>query len=223
MTTAAATRTKGKIDIPGFVDHLREVNREAVRISRAPLRGGNAGKLLSLRRDLVAALDELEQTVQILRIAAGAPPSTSSPSAPLATDQLVAARQDDTGTFLILDTTEAMINDRHLVTPVEFQYLMGWSTRQAVWKAAESNRTFYLSYRSERYFPAFYGDPLFDRKQLETVTKVLGDLPGGAKLQFFLTRKGSLGGVTPLQALAAGNFAKVKDVASAFAETPVEA
>ena len=46
----------------------------------------------------------------------------------------------------------------------------------------------------------------------------LGDLPGGAKLQFFLTRKGSLGGETPLQALAAGRVAKVKDIAAAFAE-----
>lgn len=59
---------------------------------------------------------------------------------------------------------------------------------------------------------------MYQRAQLEAVTKVLGDLPGGAKLQFFLTRKGSLGGATPLEALAQGKLQKVKDVAAAFAD-----
>lgn len=94
---------------------------------------------------------------------------------------------------------------------------MGWSTRQAVWHAVSCHRVFYLTYDSVRWYPAFYGDPAYDRKHLVAVTKVLGALPGGAKLQFFLTRKGSLGGVTPLQALTAGRLAKVKDVAAAFA------
>ena len=53
------------------------------------------------------------------------------------------------------------------------------------------------------------------------VTKLLGDLPGSSKLQFFLTLKGSLGGDTPLQAMAAGRVAKVKDVAADFADIPL--
>src|SRR3546814_1124589 len=36
------------------------------------------------------------------------------------------------------------------------------------------------------------------------VRKNCSDLPGGTKLQFFLTTKGFLGGDTPLQAQAAG-------------------
>ena len=52
---------------------------------------------------------------------------------------------------------------------------------------------------------------------------MLGDLPGGSKLQFFVTRKGSLGGKTPLEALATGGLAKVKDVTSAFVEVPMKA
>lgn len=117
-------------------------------------------------------------------------------------------------------TTEAMIHNGQLVVPGAFQELMGWATRQAVWKAAAGHRVFYLTHNTERYFPRFYGDPTYDRKHLEAVTKLLGDLPGGSKLQFFLTRKGSLGGETPLQALAAGRVAKVRDVAAAFAEAP---
>jgi hypothetical protein len=40
------------------------------------------------------------------------------------------------------------------------------------------------------YFPAFYADKRYDRRHLEAITKLLGDLPDGAKLQFFLNPKG---------------------------------
>ena len=85
-------------------------------------------------------------------------------------------------------------------------------------KALGSHRVFYIDYKGERYFPAFYTDPTYQRVQLKAVTRTLGDLPGGAKLQFFLTRKGSLGGATPLEALAQGKLQQVKDVATAFAD-----
>ena len=119
-----------------------------------------------------------------------------------------------------LDTTAKLIERRELVPASEFQALMGWRSRQAVWKATRSRRVFFLPYEAGRYFPIFYGDQAYDPKHLQAVTKILGDLPGGAKLQFFVTRKGSLGGLTPLQALAAGRFAKVQDVAAAFSEVP---
>jgi hypothetical protein len=124
---------------------------------------------------------------------------------------------------LVLDTTEAMVSKGQLVDPVQFQERMGWKSRQAVWKAATDNRVFYLEHQAERYFPAFYADPAYQRTHLEAVTKILGDLPGGSKLQFFLTRKGSLEGKTPLEALAAGGFAKVKSVAAAFADVSMKA
>ncbi len=209
MTSTARALTKKKIDISAFVDHVREVNKEAARIVSAPLGSGKGAKFY-FRQELVSVLDELEQTVRALRVV------TVEADKP-------AAKPDGTRTALILDTAENMIKKGLLVPPVEFQQLMGWATRQAVWKAAENHRVFYLTHKAERYFPAFYGDSSYDRKHLEAVTKVLGDLPGGSKLQFFLTRKGSLGGDTPLQALAAGRVAKVKDVAAAFAEAPMEA
>jgi hypothetical protein len=121
----------------------------------------------------------------------------------------------------VLGSIDEMINSGQLRDSQAFQKLMGWSTRQALSKAVQSNRVFYLTHKSERYFPAFYGDSAYERTHLEAVSKILGDLPGGSKLQFFLTPKRSLDGQTPLQALAAGRFAKVKDLASAFAEVPV--
>jgi len=221
MRTTARRFAKRKVDVPGFVDSIRQFNKQAVQIVNAPLAGGKSAESY-LRKELGGALDELEKTVRALRgVAVGFPPSpgraqASVPAKP-ATGRAGATAP------LVLDTTEAMVKKGQLVTPVEFQELMGWATRQAVWKAAESHRVFYLEYKAQRYFPTFYGDPAYDRRHLEAVTKILGDLPGGSKLQFFLTRKGSLGGVTPLQALADGRVAKVKGIAAAFAEVPMAA
>lgn len=121
----------------------------------------------------------------------------------------------------VLGSNEEMINSGQLCDSQTFLALMGWSTRQALSKAVQGNRVFYLTHKSERYFPVFYGDSAYERSHLEAVSKILGDLPGGSKLQFFLTPKRSLDGQTPLQALATGRLAKVKDLASAFAEVPV--
>ena len=88
-----------------------------------------------------------------------------------------------------LVTTARMIDRRELVSTAEFQALMGWRSRQAVWKATRSRRVFFLPYEAGRYFPIFYGDQAYDLKHLQAVTKILGDLPGGAKLQFFVSAR----------------------------------
>lgn len=208
MRSTAHRPSNGKVDIHAFVDRAREFNRQARQIVTAqPLDGKRSKPLLQLE----GVLDELETTVRALRAVVEGHWSSSGRTK-------LATKHAGAPAPLVLGTTEAMIKNGHLVTPVEFQNLMGWTTRQAVWKAAESQRVFYLDHKAERYFPAFYGDAAYDRKHLAGVTKALGDLPGGSKLQFFLTHKGSLGGATPLQALASGRFAKVKDVAAAFAE-----
>jgi len=207
--------------LPAFVDHIREFNRKAVRVVNAPSVGSAGGKNVS-RQELTEALDELEKTVKALRLVTAQASPISGQTQGLEVRK-PAGKRDGGGASWSLDTTATMIERGQLVTPLEFQRLMGWATRQAVWKAVDSHRVFYLDHKAERYFPTFYSDPAYDRKQLEAVTQILGELPGGSKLQFFLTRKGSLGGNTPLHALAAGRVAKVKDVAAAFAEVPTEA
>ena len=84
--------------------------------------------------------------------------------------------------------------------------------------ACDAHRIFYLTIDKVRLYPAFYVDPRFDRSELETITKCMGDLAGGSKWQFFTRPKGSLGSVTPLAALLAGRFAKVQASALAFFE-----
>jgi hypothetical protein len=213
MVTAARSAPITQVDVPTLVDNIREFNKQAAKIVNAPLAGRQSADLLSLRNELGGALDELDATVKALRSAVTRVAATPSGASSSSVSDPAA---------LVLDSTEAMVQKGQLVTAAEFQELMGWTSRQAVWKAVDSRRVFCLEYKAQRYFPAFYADASYDRRHLEAVTKILGDLPGGAKLQFFLTRKGSLGGATPLQALAAGRVAKVRDIAAAFAEVPSE-
>lgn len=69
-----------------------------------------------------------------------------------------------------------------------------------------------------RLYAAFFADQKFERGHLEAVSKAMGALPGGAKLQFFLSHRGSLGGKSVLDALARGQKDKVIAAAQAFAE-----
>jgi len=203
-----------------FLDDIREFNENAMRISRMPVALSTGKGAVSLK-EFGTLLDRVEHSVRQLR-------RITSPAAPA----YRRARQVDTraatekrggaASTLVLDTTEAMIEKGQLVGPDAFKELMGWSTRQALSKAALTHRVFYVPYKAERYYPAFFADPAYERKHLEAVSRLLGDLPGGSKLQFFLTKKGSLGGETPLQALAHGRLAKVRDVAAAFAEVPAQ-
>jgi len=95
---------------------------------------------------------------------------------------------------------------------------MGWASLQTVHAARTEKSIVSMGLDRGNYFPAFFADLAYERKQLGAVTKTLGDLPGGAKMQFFLSRKGSLSGKSPLEALAAGQFEKVMHGAAAYAE-----
>jgi hypothetical protein len=212
--TTARTPTSKKADILMFIHNARAFNRKAPQVIEA-LRSGHESVNAPVSHELLVALDELTASLNALRGAIeGAPPMSGLPHASKV-DGASDARRN-----VVLDNTEAMLEARHLVTPFEFQELMGWTTRQAVWKALADHRVFCITYRSKRKFPTFFSDPSFQRKDLEAVCKKLGDLPGGVKLQFFLTHKGSLGGKSPLRALAEGRLTKVLDVARAFAEDP---
>ena len=85
-------------------------------------------------------------------------------------------------------------------------------------KSLRANRIFAVEIAGQLCFPDFYFDQRYDRRQLESVSKLLGDLPGGSKLQFFTNPRGSLGGRTPLDALADGEVALVRRAAQGFVE-----
>jgi hypothetical protein len=91
-------------------------------------------------------------------------------------------------------------------------------TRQAVSAAARARRLFTVDVEGQSYFPAFFADGRVDRATLENVSRILGELPGWTKWDFFTTAKGSLGDINPLEALRKGKVEEVNRVAAAFAE-----
>lgn len=113
--------------------------------------------------------------------------------------------------------TDEMIRKRELLDSAAFAPRLAW-TRQALSKALAARRVFFVEHQGARYFPAFYADKRYDRRHLEAITRLLGDLPGGAKLQFFLNPRTSLGKRTPLQALERGQLADVKAAAECFVQ-----
>lgn len=105
-----------------------------------------------------------------------------------------------------------------LLTAADFQRALG-ITRQAVSKAVNTCRMFYLDGPSGRQlYPAFFADATLDRRAIESVSEALKEMPGPSKWQFFTTPRASLGGKTPLEAIAQGGLAKVLLAAAAFRE-----
>jgi hypothetical protein len=117
----------------------------------------------------------------------------------------------------VLDKLPELIASGQIVPSSEFAQRLGW-TRQALSKALRARRVFFLESGGERYYPAFFFEGIQERRHLEAVSKILADLPGGAKWLFFSTPKGSLSGRTPLQALARGELAAVKTSAEGYAD-----
>lgn len=110
---------------------------------------------------------------------------------------------------------ERLVSKGILIKAGELMEQLGW-TRQALSKARKARRVFSVELKGESYYPAFFADPQYERRQLEAVSKALGDLPGTSRLQFMLTPKGSLDSLTPLEALAKGKVADVKIAAEGF-------
>ena len=88
---------------------------------------------------------------------------------------------------------------------------------QALSAALKAKRIFVMQGPSGEYlYPWFFAEGSYDRRVLEKVCKALGDLPGAAKWDFFMSPRFSLGGKTPLDALAKGKVDEVVSAAGAF-------
>ena len=104
-----------------------------------------------------------------------------------------------------------------LLSEQAFASLRGCTSEFLV-KARDAHRIFCVTIDGVPQYPSFYADQRFNRRQLGAITKVLGDLTGGSKWLFFTRPKGSLGSVTPLDALLEGRFADVHATAQGYAE-----
>ncbi len=85
-------------------------------------------------------------------------------------------------------------------------------------KAVSEGGLFRVFVDGQARYPSFFADRRFDQQSLKAVCRKLGDLPGRSKWQFFITRKASLGGITPLVALQQGMRKRVLIAAEGFAQ-----
>lgn len=104
-----------------------------------------------------------------------------------------------------------------LVSEDEFARSMGWSAG-SVAKAVSAGTLFMVKQDGQQLYPSFFADGTLKRRQLIAVTRMLKDLDGFTKWQFFVSGKGSLGGCTPLAALREGRLRQVKVTAEGYAE-----
>lgn len=98
-----------------------------------------------------------------------------------------------------------------------FMPRMGW-TRAQLDCAVSKGRVFLLMRDGPAYVPSFFCTDHFPRRHVRLVSAALGTISPGGKWQFFMTGKGSLGGVSPLVALARGHLRAVRHTAIAHAE-----
>ena len=104
-----------------------------------------------------------------------------------------------------------------LIDECEFARLIG--RRAASLEHAVARQSiFFLEDCGQRRYPSFFVDRSYRRSDLYAVSRRLGTLPGGSKLQFFAMKEASLGGITPLVALQRGMRAEVMRSAEGFAE-----
>ena len=187
----------GKTDLKNFARALQQLVRSAPGVLALPKTTLAQSASISLK-DTDALSDHVGAIVDLFVPAAK--PDTRS------------QRRD-----AALAAMKQLIEIRELVPSGEFVERLN-VTRQALSKAVAAQRLFFVEIGGDRYFPAFFLDLTYDRHQLEQISKALGELPGASKLQFFRGKKMSLGGLSPLTALAKGKFSEVRNAAAGFAE-----
>ena len=111
---------------------------------------------------------------------------------------------------------EQQIASGELLTSAELSARLAISTA-ALRAAVKAKRMFCLKGpRGRNVYPAFFADESLDRNVLERIARHLGDLPAASKYFFFTSPRTSLGGKSPLQALAKGKVDAVLKAAAAF-------
>lgn len=125
--------------------------------------------------------------------------------------------------FLSDATRQALTARRRLIANKELvpysslqkELVTKWSTFE---RATFEGRILVLCVDGQNYLPAFYLDSAIDHLRLEKVVKSLGNLDSWTKWQFLTTRKLTLNGATPLEALREGKLKSVLNAAISFSE-----
>jgi hypothetical protein len=116
-----------------------------------------------------------------------------------------------------MPSTQATDDATSLVDEAEFAKRLSGSAA-SIAKAVADGTLFFVMDGGKKLYPSFFADATLKRRQLSAVSRLLKDLNGYTKWQFFVGGKGSLGGLTPLAALREGKLRQVKAAAEGYAE-----
>lgn len=116
-----------------------------------------------------------------------------------------------------MDATQSVNVAPRLMSETEFIANLPGSANATV-LGRRDRAVFGVAREGKLYYPSFLADPTLRRRQLFAVARLLNGLDNFTKCVFFVTGKGSLGGITPLEALRQGKFRQVKVTAEGFAE-----
>ncbi|CAN0622892.1 conserved protein of unknown function [Burkholderia multivorans] len=110
-----------------------------------------------------------------------------------------------------------MVRDGALLTEEEFCRLIGLSAKQ-VGRLIERGNVFSVDVDGGPYYPAFLAEPTPYPERLAVLCRILYPAPPIARLRFLTSRRGSLGGITPLEALATDeDYQRVRCIARGWA------
>lgn len=112
---------------------------------------------------------------------------------------------------------QKLVRQGELLDPKSFCKRSGMSESE-LQDTMREGRLFGLEIDDVLYLPAFFAERSLNRDWLEEVTLLMGNLSGTQKWVFFTRPKGSLGGITPLEALRQGRIDAVSISAKGFAE-----
>src|SRR5450830_866010 len=90
---------------------------------------------------------------------------------------------------ILMDTTENMVRNGHLVSSATFQQLMGWASQQTVQAGLTEKRIFSMALDGEHYFPSFFADSAYDVKQLSAVQRPLVTCQAAPRCSFLCQKK----------------------------------
>jgi len=157
--------------------------------------------------------EAIAKTIDATRITESQPTLTKPSKAQQENDAFMADLRKQEQTLRARD-----IASKKLLTSAEIRKRLD-ITPQALSAAVKAKRMFALTGPSGgSYYPAFFADHKYDRRDLEKVSKALAGLSGGSKWGFFTTPRISLGNKTPLEALAKGKLDLVLVAAAGFME-----
>lgn len=111
----------------------------------------------------------------------------------------------------------ALVSGQAVISAEELMGRLGCS-EEFFRRAVRQGRIFTVDVSGNIYYPGFYSDPELAWNDIGRVVRALDGLGGWLKWSFFTTPKGSLGGLTPLQALRRGMTTEVVTAAHGFAE-----